>query len=74
VATPIWTQADIDTLKAAIAGGVLSVTYNGPPSRTVTYQSLAEMRKLLGEMVADVQGAAGTRKAFRLAQTRKGLG
>lgn len=69
----IWTQGDIDDLKGAIAGGVLSVTYNGPPSRTLTYQSLAEMRKLLAEMVADVGAAAGTRPAFRLAKTRKGL-
>lgn len=73
MADPIWTQADIDALKAAVATGVQSVTYAGPPSRTVTYQSLAEMRKLLAEMVASVRGAAGTRTTYRLASSRKGF-
>lgn len=70
---PTWTQADVDKLKAAVSSGVLSVTYNGPPARTVTYQGLPEMRALLGEMVAQVGNAAGTRKRYRLAATRKGV-
>lgn len=69
----LWTEDDITTLKAAVASGVLSVSYNGPPARTVTYQSLSEMRSLLAEMVADVAGAAGTRPAFRLAGFSKGF-
>lgn len=73
MADPLWTQTDIDTLKAAVASGVLSVTYAGPPSRTVQYQSLKEMRALLAEMVAVVQGAAGKRPTFRYAATRKGF-
>ena len=53
-----WTQADIDTLKAAVASGVLTVTFDGPPRRSVTYQSAAEMRSLLAEMRADVARSA----------------
>lgn len=68
-----WTQADIDTLKAAVASGVLSVRYAGPPAREITYQSLGEMRKLLAEMIADVGAQAGTRPSFRLAGFKKGF-
>ena len=68
-----WAQADVDSLKAAISSGILTVSYAGPPSRTITYQSLAEMRKLLAEMVADVATSAGTRSSYRLVSTRKGL-
>lgn len=69
----IWTQADIDELKAALSKGILSVAYSGPPSRSVTYQSLSEMRKLLAEMVADVAQQAG-RTSYRLVKTKKGFG
>lgn len=65
----LWTQSDIDSLKAAVASGVLTVTYAGPPARSKTYQSLSEMRALLAEMVASVGG--GPR--YRLAATRKGV-
>lgn len=68
----MWTQEDINNLKKAIASGVLSVRYDGPPARTVTYQNLTEMRKLLASMVSDVNGQAG-RKRFRLSSHRKGL-
>lgn len=64
-----WSQEDIDKLKAAIASGVLSVSYAGPPARSITYQSLREMRDLLAEMTAST--SAGT--PYRLASTRKGL-
>jgi hypothetical protein len=67
-----WTQADVDTLKAAVATGVLSVRYDGPPARQITYQSLAEMRALLSEMVGSV-AVAGGRSSYILAATRKGL-
>lgn len=70
MADTIWTQADIDRLKAAIATGVLSISYVGPPARQITYQSLAAMRDLLAEMRRELAGASG----FRLAATRKGLG
>jgi hypothetical protein len=64
-----WTQDDIDTLKAAIASGVLTVSYAGPPARTITYQNLAEMRELLADMNRQVSEAP-TR---RLAQFSKGF-
>jgi len=68
-----WTQSDLDTLKAAVASGVLSVSYDGPPRRSVTYQSLEQMRALLAEMVSSVAATAGTGVRYRLAATRKGL-
>lgn len=64
-----WSQDDIDKLKAAIASGVLSVSYAGPPARSITYQSLREMRDLLAEMTA----SARTSPSYRLVSTRKGL-
>lgn len=70
---PTWTQSDIDTLKAAIASGVLSVNYAGPPARSITYQSLEAMRSLLAEMRAEVNAAAG-RPRYTLARTSKGFG
>lgn len=66
-----WTQADIDRLKIAVSSGVLTVSYAGPPSRTITYQSLSEMRSLLAEMEAAVNPGAST--PYRLGATRKGL-
>ena len=71
--TVIWTQTDVDTLKAAIASGVLTVRYDGPPARQVTYQSLFEMRSLLAEMISNVKDAAGTRTGYRFASHRKGV-
>jgi hypothetical protein len=68
----IWTQADVDTLKAAVASGVLTVRYSGPPERMVTYQDLAEMRKLLAEMVGAVGRTSSGRPGFIVANTRKG--
>lgn len=59
----LWTQADVDQLKAAIATGVLSVDYEGPPKRMVTYQSLGAMRALLAEMVRQVNGTTSFRRA-----------
>jgi hypothetical protein len=64
-----WTQTDIDTLKAAIASGVLSVNYAGPPARSITYQSTDAMLKALALMEQSVNG--GT--PYRLAKSRKGF-
>ncbi len=69
----VWVQADIDSLKAAVASGILTVRYDGPPGRTIQYQSLAEMRNLLAEMVAEVGNTAGTRSSYRYGATRKGF-
>ena len=62
-----WTQADITTLKAAVASGVLTVSYNG---RSTTYQSLSEMRALLADMERQVSTATRT---YRLAAVSKGV-
>ena len=67
-----WTQADIDSLKAAVASGILTVRYDGPPARTITYQDLGQMRALLASMVAEVGRAAG-KSTVRYAQTSKGF-
>lgn len=68
-----WTAADVVNLRAAVVSGVLSVRYDGPPGRTVVYQSLSEMRKLLAEMLISVGNTAGTHTSFRYAATSKGL-
>jgi hypothetical protein len=68
-----WTQAEIDTLRAAVASVILTVTYDGPPRRSITYQSLAEMRALLASMQSEAAAAAGTRIPYRLIATKKGL-
>lgn len=70
---PAWTQEELDALRAAVASGVLTVSFAGPPARTVTYQSLAEMRSLLAEMQASVDAQAGTRTNFRRASFSKGF-
>jgi hypothetical protein len=65
-----WTEDDLTSLRAAIASGVLSVEYSGPPSRRVQYQSLSEMRSLLADMLAQIGDTAGTRKNFRRAAVK----
>lgn len=62
----VWTQAEIDKLKASIARGVLSVSFG---DETTTFQSLAEMRKLL----ADMERSLSSPPAYRLAATSKGV-
>jgi len=69
----MWTQADVDALKAAVGSGVLTVTYDGPPRRSVTYQSLESMRALLASMAGDLAQQAG-KTSYTLAATRKGFG
>jgi hypothetical protein len=64
-----FTQADVDTLKAALVSGVLTVTYAGPPQRSVTYQSLAAMQSLLAVMIRQV----APQSAFRRATFSKGF-
>lgn len=68
-----WTQADLDSLRAAIASGVLTVSFSGPPSRTVTYQSTAAMVSVLGQIVAEVSDVAGNRRTHRYATHKKGF-
>ncbi len=68
----MWSQADVDNLKTAVASGILTVAYDGPPRRSVTYQDLGAMRSLLSSMQADVAATAG-QSSYRLAATRKGF-
>jgi hypothetical protein len=72
MADPFWTEADILALRTAIASGVLSVSYSGPPARQVTYQSLDAMRALLAEMRQEVAAAAGQSTRVLVAH-RKGF-
>ena len=65
----LYTQAEIDTLRAAIVSGIMTVSYDGPPRRSVTYQSLGAMRRLLAEMVRDVNGST----TYRYAKHSKGF-
>lgn len=72
-----WTQADADAVRVAIfklATGArdVSVSYAGPPPRSISYQmvDLADLRALLTEITREVGGTAGV----RLAATRNGLG
>lgn len=66
-----YTQTQIDELSAAIATGILTVSYSGPPARTITYQSIAAMQAQLARMVASLDRAAGTRVTSRRAAYRK---
>lgn len=54
------TDEQIANLKNAIASGVLSVRYG---ERTVVYQSLSDMRKVLADAEATKSGAPRVRVA-----------
>jgi hypothetical protein len=77
----IWTQADLDALKAArvalISGAaVQSVRYDGPPARQVTYHQadLPLMERSIALATASVRNATGSGSPFRFAASNKGLG
>lgn len=63
-----WTQTEIDTLRAAIATGVLRVDY---ADRSVTYKSTDEQLKALALMERSVNGT--TAQGFRVAAHSKGV-
>lgn len=67
----VWSQSDVDTLKAAIASGTLTVSYSGPPARSQTYQNITEMKKILAQIVAEANAATRTR--VRYVATKKGV-
>jgi hypothetical protein len=73
MAAPLWTQADVDSLKTAVASGVLTVSYSGPPARTVTYQNAAEMWALLARVRDEVLHDSNQKTRYRWGSTRKGL-
>jgi hypothetical protein len=64
----IWTQADIDTLKAAILErrGARTITFG---DQSITFDSIEEQLKLLSIMESQVAGTSRT----RFASTSKGL-
>jgi hypothetical protein len=69
-----WTQDDIDTLKAAIATGAREVQFGaGPDARKVTYRSIAEMERVLANMIAEVSPAA-TKPLRTVGQYNSGFG
>lgn len=68
-----WTQADIDRLHAAIASGILTVEYDGPPKRLITYQSISQMRQVLGSAVQAVAAANGQKSFATQFLFRKGV-
>ena len=60
-----FSQADIDTLRRAIATGARKVSYGfGSGKREVEYRSLDEMRRILADMEAAVSGAARPRTTY----------
>lgn len=63
-----YSQADIDTLKAAIASGVRRVQY---ATGSVEYHSLEEMRSILRDMEREVNPAKFTKR--RVARTVSGF-
>ncbi|MFZ1057692.1 MAG: hypothetical protein WAP47_00730 [Candidatus Rokuibacteriota bacterium] len=66
-----WTQTDIDALKAAIKTGHRRVTYG---DKTVEYQTMAEMIRLLALMEADVAATNGTAGNGRTILVQHGRG
>lgn len=68
----LWTQADIDKLKLAIADGALEIEFDGPPRRRLKRHSLQAMRDLLAEMCSVVGGEDASPKR-RLVKTDKGF-
>jgi hypothetical protein len=65
-----WTADDRDKLASAIASGVLEVEFK---DRRVRYQDLQQMRSLLAEMNAGIDGATGNTKTHRFGRVRKGF-
>lgn len=63
-----FTQADIDALRAAIAGGSVlqSMTFG---DQSFTFRTIADMLQLLAWMQREVNGSSGS----RLAAMRKGV-
>lgn len=69
----MYTQSDVDALKAALASGVRSVSFSGPPARTVVYASTAELIQAIAVAEDAVRMAAATKTRYRFGSTRKGL-
>ena len=68
-----WNAADLASLETAIKSGVLTVVYDGPPRRQITYQDLDALKRLRDEMVREIAASSTTRVTYRLAGHSKGL-
>lgn len=74
-----WTQADVDEMRAALkrllmGAAVQTVSYNGPPARTVAYHpaDIDALRAELAQAEATLARSSGA-KPYRVAKTSKGL-
>ncbi len=65
----MWTQADLDAMKAALAQGRRSVTF---ADRSETFQSADEMLRVIAEIEAELAAAANRPRQFKT-YTKKGL-
>lgn len=67
-----FTQDDADKLRRAIADGrgARSMSFS---DQTVVFNSIDDMLKLLAVMEREIGIAAGTRRAYRVATTSKGV-
>lgn len=60
-----FTASQLAALEAAIASGILSVRFDGPPARTITYQSMADLIRARDIAKATVDNAAdGSRTTY----------
>lgn len=71
-----WTQQEVDQVRAAVmalatGARVVSVSFTGPPARTVSYAP-ADL-KSLRELLAEMERSAGARPAFRRVAFSKGF-
>lgn len=67
MATITWTQADIDTIRTAIAQGAMLQSLTTASGETYSFRSMDDMLKLLAVMEASVNGGR-----TRYAATSKG--
>lgn len=58
-----YTQAQLLNLEVALTQGVLTVEYDGPPKRMVTYQSVAAMTALRAQMIRELNKPPAFRHA-----------
>lgn len=65
-----YSQGQLESLQAALASGVLTVTYMG---RTVTYRSVDDLRKAIQTVQNSLANQAGTRTRMYRFGSRKGL-
>jgi len=71
MAVPVgYTTAQRAALVAAIASGTLTVSYG---DKSVTYRSLAEMRKILGDMNNEIEGVVRVKQIRTTTFGDKGL-